>query len=232
MYNNPLKDNRQKRGTEMSKSVLAVFGMLILGAFPLRAQSRRWTQLFDGRDLSGWKHVGPGGFTVSQGLLKPHGGMGLLWYTRRKFGNAVLRVVFMPEGNSSNSGVFIRIPQEPTEPWMPVNHGYEVQIDNAADDYHTTGVLYSLTKALARPQRPPGQWNTMEIQLEGSRTVVVLNGIKVTDYTEGQPVPPKEHWWEPDRGLRPNAGYIGLQNHSNKDVVYFKSVAVRRWSHS
>src|SRR5438132_12666963 len=29
------------------------------------------------------------------------------------------------------------------------------------------------------------------------------------------------------RGPRPNDGYIGLQNHSDKDVVFFKEVAVK-----
>jgi hypothetical protein len=109
---------------------------------------------------------------------------------------------------------------------MPVNRGYEVQIDDSPDDYHVTGVLYSLTKALARPGKT-GEWNTMEITLDGLRTIVILNGVKITDYTEGQPVPPKEHAWEPDRGPRPDTGYIGLQNHSDSDTVYFKEVAFR-----
>lgn len=66
----------------------------------------------------------------------------------------------------------------------------------------------------------------MEITLEGPRTIVYVNGVKVTDYTEGQPAPPKKFSFEPARGLRPNKGYIGLQNHSNKDIVFFREVAV------
>jgi hypothetical protein len=113
---------------------------------------------------------------------------------------------------------------------MPVNRGIEVQIDNSDDDYHCTGVLYSLVKALARPQKPPGEWNTMDITLNGPHTIVVLNGVKVTDYTEGQPVAPKKKWYEPNRGRRPNSGYIGLQNHSDNDIVYFKEVAIKKLS--
>ena len=204
--------------------------VVLLSATPGRAQSGEWKELFNGKDLAGWEHVGPGGFTVEDGLLKPHGGMGLLAYTGQSFGDVVIRVVFKPVKDDSNSGVFIRIPQKPTEPWMPVNRGYEVQIDNGDDDYHCTGVLYSLTKALARPQNA-GEWNTMEISLDGPHTVVTLNGIKITDYTEGQPVPAKKKSYEPDRGRRPDEGYIGLQNHSDKDVVYFKEVAVKPLSH-
>jgi hypothetical protein len=56
---------------------------------------------------------------------------------------------------------------------------------------------------------------------------VVVNDIKVTDYTEGEAVPPKKLDFEPERGPRPNYGYIGLQNHGDKDVVFFKEVAVK-----
>ncbi|HLH07856.1 MAG TPA: DUF1080 domain-containing protein [Terriglobales bacterium] len=127
------------------------------------------------------------------------------------------------------SGIFIRIPIEPREAWMPVNYGYEVQIDNHPeksdeDDYHVTGTLYSLTKPLAKPGKPGPEWNTMDITLNGPRTIVVLNGVKVTDYIEGQPVPEKKFKFEPERGRRPDEGYIGLQNHSDNDVVFFKTV--------
>jgi hypothetical protein len=61
-------------------------------------------------------------------------------------------------------------------------------------------------------REPTGEWNTLEITLDGPRTIVYLNGIKVTDYKEGDPVPPKQHPHDPDRGPRPNEGYIGLQN--------------------
>ena len=55
----------------------------------------------------------------------------------------------------------------------------------------------------------------------------MLNGVKVSDYTEGDPVPERKFNFEPQRGPRPNDGYIGLQNHSDKDIVFFKEVAVR-----
>jgi hypothetical protein len=151
--------------------------------------------------------------------------MGLLWYTREVFGDIVIRVVYRnPDG--ANSGVFIRIPEKPTEPWLAVNRGYEVQIDDRADEYHMTGVLYSFTRAVVKPARPD-EWNTMEITLDGDRTTVHINGVRVTDYREGQSVPPKKEPWEPNRGPRPGAGYIGLQNHGNQDIAFFREVSVR-----
>jgi hypothetical protein len=144
----------------------------------------------------------------------------------------VLRVVYRMRDVNDNSGVFIRIPVEPREEWMPVHYGYEVQIDNhpeasKEDDYHVTGTLYSLTKPLAKPGKPGPEWNTMEISIDGPHTVVMLNDVKVTDYTEGQPVPERKFSFEPHRGMRPLVGYIGLQNHSDNDIVFFKEVAIK-----
>ena len=78
-----------------------------------------------------------------------------------------------------------------------------------------------------KQDKPGPQWNTMEITLDGPRTIVYLNGVKVTDYKEGDPVPAKKFDFEPNSGPRPLSGYIGIQNHSDKDVVFFKEVAVR-----
>jgi len=185
-----------------------------------------WETLFNGKDLTGWQHVGDGTFVLENGVLKTEGGMGLLWFEPRKIGNAIIKVVYRGVRPQDNAGVFIRIPERPTEPWMPVNKGYEVQINDAADEHHATGTLYSLTKALARPGKP-GEWNTLEITLDGKKTLVSVNGTPVTTYEEGQPVPPKKIWYEPDRGPRPIEGYIGLQNHGGDDTVYFKEVSVR-----
>ncbi len=209
-------------------SLLAVLVMLS----SLQAQETEWKELFNGHDLTGWKHVGPGEMTVENGMIRTHGGMGLLYWTGGKIGNCVLRVVYRMQDENDNSGVFIRIPIEPREPWMPVHYGYEVQIDNHPersneDDYHITGTLYSLTKPLAKPGKAGPEWNTMEITLDGPHTIVVVNGKKVTDYREGDPVPPKKTSFEPERGRRPNEGWFGLQNHSDKDVVFFKTIALR-----
>lgn len=196
------------------------------------ALSAEAKQLFNGKDLNDWQHVGPGSMSVEDGIIQTHGGMGLLYWKGGKISNCVLRVVYKMRDHNDNSGVFVRIPLEPREEWMPVHYGYEVQIDNEPekskeDEYHITGTLYSLTKPLAKPGKPGPEWNTMEITLDGPRTVVVLNDVKVTDYTEGQPVPPRKFSFEPQHGLRPIEGYFGLQNHSKNDVVFFKEVSIR-----
>ncbi len=214
------------------RTLTLLLSALVLSA-PAFAAGPEWRQLFDGKDLNGWKHVGPGGMTVENGLIRTHGGMGLLYWTGGKIGDCVLKVEYKMRDFNDNSGVYVRIPIEPREAWMPVNYGYEVQIDNhpetsKEDEYHVTGTLYSLTKPLAFPGKPGPQWNTMEITLDGPRTIVAVNGVKVTDYTEGQPVPPQKLSFEPIRGPRPIEGWFGLQNHSDNDIVFFRSVAIRK----
>ena len=217
------------------KNVVRII-MLLLLATEVNAQNtgsgEGWKQLFNGKDLNGWKHVGKGDMVIEDGMIRGKGGLGLLYWTKEKFGNCTIRVVYKMRDENSNSGVFIRIPIKPLEEWMPVFYGYEVQIDNHPErsneeDHHYTGTLYSLTKALSKPGKPGPEWNTMEITLDGPRTIVFVNGQKVTDYAEGQPVAPRKFDFEPYHGLRPNTGYIGLQNHGENDVVYFKEVAVK-----
>ena len=210
-----------------------LFAVAALLAIPGYSQSEKsWQQLFNGKDLTGWKHVGPGNMTVEDGLIHTHGGMGLLYWTGGKVSNCRIRVVYKMRDHNDNSGVFIRIPVEPREPWMPVHYGYEVQIDNQPEDskedeYHVTGTLYSLTKPLARPGKPGPEWNTMVITIDGPHTIVEVNGVKVTDYREGDPVPPRKFDFEPLLGPRPDEGYFGLQNHSKNDVVFFKEVSIQ-----
>lgn len=190
-----------------------------------------WTPLFNGRDLDGWAVAGANGkpaFSVEDAAIRTRPGNGLLWYTREKIGNATLRVIYRMSNIQGNSGVFIRIPSEPPGESFAIDHGIEVQIDDRDNDWHCTGVLYSMTKALSRPSKLAGEWNTMDIILTGLRTVVKLNGALVTDYDGVTPVPGRTFPWEPRRGPRPEFGYIGLQHHDDHAIVWFREVSVRR----
>jgi hypothetical protein len=191
-------------------------------------QAADWKPLFNGKDLTGWEMVGRGRFVIEDGMLKTEGGMGLLWYKPEKFGNTTIRVVFKTVGERGNSGVYIRIPEPPKDPWYAVHNGYEVQIESKGDDWHSTGALYSLSKVTSRNQKPSGEWNTMEITLKGQKTIVSVNGQVVNEFDGNQPVPERKQWFEPVRGPRPDAGYIGLQNHDAKSVIYFKEVSVKK----
>lgn len=193
------------------------------------AAAAGWKQLWNGKDLTGWKQVGWGQMQIEDGLLKTDGGMGLLFYEGEAFENATIRVVFKTtESKHGNSGLYIRMPEKPTDAWYGVHNGYEVQIDGGGDDWHSTGALYSISKVTARNQKPAGEWNVMEVELKGPVTRVKLNGKLVNAFKEGQPVPERKMWFEPIRGPRANKGYIGIQNHGSSDLVYFKEISVKK----
>jgi hypothetical protein len=188
-----------------------------------------WKQLFNGKDTTGWQMTGPGSFVVEDGLLVTKGGMGLLYYKEQSIANATLKVVFKTVGQRANSGVYIRMPEQPKDPWYGVHNGYEVQIDSGGDEWHRTGAIYSLSKAGGEwKQNPAGEWNTMEIHLKGKKTIVFLNGKKVNEYVDGQAVPERKAWYEPVRGPRPDSGYIGIQNHDANSKVLFREISVKR----
>ncbi|MPY86929.1 MAG: DUF1080 domain-containing protein [Luteitalea sp.] len=202
----------------MRKKLMMVVILASVCGLPTYSTSAEWVQLFNGTDMTGWQHVGEGSFVVEDGALKGIEGMGLLWYTRQTFGNCVIRVVYKGENDDSNSGLYIRIPERPTEPMMPVRRGHEIQI---AGDH--TGELFGFTKATIERSKPEGGWNLLEVTIDGPRTVVKLNRVLVTDYTEGSSKPFID--WVGDV-VRPNEGYIGVQNHEPTSV-YFREIAVK-----
>lgn len=76
-----------------SRDMARVTASPVLPALPAPDTSG-WIQLFDGKDLNGWKHVGPGSMEVENGLIRGHGGMGLLYWTGGKLGNCTIKVLF------------------------------------------------------------------------------------------------------------------------------------------
>ncbi len=113
-------------------------------------------------------------------------------------------------------------------PWYAVHLGYEVQIADTGDAMHRTGAIYSLTPSSASAQKP-GEWRTMVITLQGERISAELDGRRVSDLDLATAkLPPRKEWHEPKREpKRPQAGYIGLQNHDPGEIVWFRELSVR-----
>ena len=211
--------------------ITTAFLSLTLALSPaLHAQSPSdWRPLFDGRTLEGWEHVGPGRFVVEDGQLRTEGGMGLLYNAKEKLGDCVIRVVYKLGTPRSNSGLYVRIAEQPTEPWYAVHHGFEVQIADGGKSARGTGSLYTFADAKAQPAKP-GEWNTLEVTLKGNRVSTAINGTPVTEFDASELKPQatdKQGDGDPARGPRPESGYIGLQNHDKDSTVFFKEVSVR-----
>jgi hypothetical protein len=92
--------------------VLAI-GLLL--AMACAGESSEWRSLplvVNGKLDASWKHTGWGGFVVDQGAARAEPdprGMGLLVYTREKFGDCQIRIVYRSAKADANSGVYIRI---------------------------------------------------------------------------------------------------------------------------
>jgi type 1 glutamine amidotransferase len=174
-----------------------------------------YTTLYNG-STAGWSQAGPGSFTNSDATLTSVGGMGLFWYSGKQITNYSLKLDWRLAGDD-NSGVFVGFPPS-TDPWSAVNNGYEVQIDATDSADRTTGSIYTFKSAdlAARDAalNPPGEWNTYELLVEGERLQVFLNGTKINDFTNTDPV-------------RSLAGHIGLQNHGDGDDAAFRNVRIK-----
>ena len=170
--------------------------------------------IFDGKTLNGWEMAGDGGFVIveSDAALQSEGGMGLLWYSEKKYKNFTLKLEWKVSDESDNSGVFVRFPDPDNNPNNAVREGYEIHIDDkAADSIHQTGAIYDFAAPDKVVSNPPGQWNTMEIQTQEQSYTVIINGQKVTEFT----------------GSRLNEGYIGLQAHDDKSKVSFRNIMIK-----
>jgi hypothetical protein len=178
-----------------------------------RMKEKKWIELFNGKDLTGWRQAGPGSFVVEDGALVTRGGMGLLWYEQQKFRDFILEVEWKVNHRCNNSGIFVRFPEKSDDPWYAVRNGYEIQIDDCAKDglKHQTGAIYDISPATHVASKPAGEWNLYEIKVVGQHYTITLNGEKVNEY-------------DGDRGRE---GYIGLQNHDLISRASFRRVRVR-----
>jgi sugar phosphate isomerase/epimerase len=172
-----------------------------------------------GYEKHGWNHYGPGYFELDPktGVLKSQGGMGLLWYSVKKYKDFILELDFKCSRKNTNSGVFVRVPAVPTSDDY-IYHSFEVQIYDAGEGIHATGAAYDAEAPKLDASRPAGEWNHYKITFRGQRLQVELNGKLVLD------------WEAAPRGKVKDLaaeGYVGLQNHDSLSPVYFRDIFIK-----
>lgn len=123
--------------------------------------------LFNGKDLSGWKAMGPNQWVVENGVLKsPKSGSNIM--TEDRFNDFKLHVEFRyPKG--SNSGVYLR-------------GRYEVQISDSKGLEPVVGELGAVYGFIAPNQqvaKDAGEWQSYDITLVGRLITVVANGKRI-----------------------------------------------------
>jgi Domain of Unknown Function (DUF1080) len=136
---------------------------------------RKATQLFNGRDLSGWSLSDPAStatWKIENGtLVSPGHGAELI--TNAKFEDFKLHIEFNC-APGSNSGVYLR-------------GRYELQIEDDPEPEGPTmrtGGVYGFLAPSPEQPRKPGEWQTYDITLVGRVVTVVQNGQTMIDRQE------------------------------------------------
>ena len=115
---------------------------------------------------------------------------------------------------TENPSVFVRFPDPGRDPWVAVERGYEIQInDDPARDPQTTAAVYGTQAPAGSASRPSGEWNHFRIRAVGREYTVWLNDVLVNHFVSA----------DQRRGIE---GHVGLQNHDADSVVDFRAIRV------
>lgn len=130
-------------------------------------------ELFNGKDLTGWKAMGKNQWVVKNGILtSDRSGANLI--SEQKFTDFKLHVEFKYQ-KGSNSGVYLR-------------GRHEVQIEDSPKDAHPSSVLFSGVYGFLAPSEiaalGPDQWQSYDITLIGRMVTIVVNGKTVISNQE------------------------------------------------
>ena len=192
----------------------------------LFAQDAAWVELFNGRNLDGWRPAagGQNSWKVADGQLSADGPMAHLFYAgpvrEANFKNFELEVEARL-APAANSGIYFHTAYQ--EKGWP-QRGFEVQLNNSSPrERKKTGSLYNVRnfyKQLAQDN----EWFKVHVAVRGKNIQVRVNGILTVDYTEPSPpvVPPG---MEKERFL--GSGAFALQCHDPESKAFFRSIRVR-----
>lgn len=212
---------------------------------PFAESVRDPDQIFNGRDLTGWKeHPGKKSkFDVTpDGWLHLKDGPGDL-QTEALYDDFILQLECKTNGKLLNSGVFFRC--RPGE----YQQGYEAQIHNGFDadkpkeyvveeydpktnelkdkkkvkspaiDYGTGGIY---RRVPARKQTAKdGEWFTLTVIAHGRHIATWVNGIQQVDWTDNRPLKDNAR-----NGCRLEKGAISLQGHDATTDLYFRNIRI------
>jgi len=207
------------------KKIIALMSLLVLGvvADGLRgAEEEGFRDLFNGKDLAGFKIIGSAVWKVEDGVIvggqegdpKRSGSL----VTEQKFKDFELTFEFMiDEHGKYNSGVYLR-----QVAGKGGRLGYQVNIGRGEAGEYCGGIYTDkwLAKGDEKDEvRKKLEWNSLRISVRGGHLMVWLNGVKVSDYTDEKPA---EGWTE--------AGVLAFQTYGaegHSGWVKFRGIRVK-----
>ena len=184
-----------------------------------------FTDVFNSKDFTGWKGATEG-YEVKDGTLVNKAGKGGNIFTDAEYGDFIARVEYkLPSGG--NNGLAIRYPGT-GQPSTSAMCEIQVLDDNAPkhaklDARQYNGSVYGMIPAHRGYDRSIGEWNFLEVRVEGPQIRIELNGTrivdgdvsKVTDFMGGKKHPGKDRL----------TGHFGFAGHN--DPVAFRNIRIR-----
>ncbi len=209
-------------------ALLAGLAALAFVAAPVVAEdnkddTEKWTPLFNGKDLTGWK-ISPGDYIkkekdgklvayygklkdgkeeplwhVEEGVLIGSGPASHLFSERGDYQNFRYRIEAQIN-DKGNSGQYFRTKYVSGFPQV-----YEAQINSTHGDPIKTGSLYpSFNRKLSPEQRDkilvkkmlvkPNEWFTQEVIAKGNHIVIKVNGKTTVDFVDEKNTATKGHF--------------------------------------
>ncbi|MUH34793.1 DUF1080 domain-containing protein [Zobellia amurskyensis] len=198
----------------------SLFVLIILLSYTT-VYSQEGTDIFNGKDLSGWTKHGTEYWYVEGGELVcesgPEAKYGYL-STNKPYKNFILNLDFKLEANG-NSGIFIRSHVGGDD--GTTIRGWQVEV--APPELHTGGIYESTVDGrgwLIKPNPEdekhlkPTDWNHMRIETNGSTVTSWLNGKKMVELNDGK--------------IGEGRGSIALQIHSGGGIkVRWKNIRIQ-----
>jgi hypothetical protein len=179
-----------------------------------------WINLFDGKDLDGWKlsDSKTSQVHVEDGKIVMVGPTSHL-FTDWQFKNFIFEADVMQTPHA-NSGIYFHTHYQ--EHGFPKT-GYESQVNVSHRDPVKTGSLYHYVK-LYKTEAKDNEWWKQTVIVEGKHVVIKINDKTVVDWTEPENVG--------NRGEKIGCGSFALQAHDPErkypdSKTYFRNIRVK-----
>ena len=168
--------------------------VLALGALLLASCGERETQLFNGKDLTGWSFsLAPDSevaadavFGVKEGVITIAGQPFGYMITDGTYSNYKLHVEWRWVDEPANSGIFVLA--EPGDGLWPRCAEVNLMAGHAGDMIASGGSAFEeleegrfLRTTVESPEKPAGEWNTAEIICNGNHIQAYVNGVLMNE---------------------------------------------------
>ena len=190
------------------------FGLAGLAPLSIAQDADGWVQLFNGKDLTGWKtHPNnPGEWSVADGCIVGKGAKTSHLFSEKGDYTDFHYKIVAKISDKGNSGQYFRAAFMGGYP-----NGYEAQINSTFPDPQLTGSLYNFAKIMEKLHEPD-TWFTQEVVAQGNHIRILVNEKQVVDYVDKKNTHSKGHFAIQQHGPAKNGP---------NSMITVKSVAVK-----